>query len=232
MKSLTKAVFHANMELPKHELVSFTWGNVSGINRKRGLVVIKPSGVEYEKLTFYDMVPVDTEGNVLQGKLRPSVDLPTHLSLYKSFPEIGGIVHTHSPWATIYAQCGMDIQAFGTTHADHFYGSIPCTRALSDDEVAGDYEENTGLVIAETFRVRGINPLEMPGVIVKNHGPFAWGATPAEAVKNAAILEKVAFMAYHTQVLAGTQTVTVSPTLLKKHYERKHGKNSKYGQAK
>ena len=225
-----KDVYYANMELPKHGLVSFTWGNVSGISRKKGIVAIKPSGVEYEKLKPFKMVLVNMEGKVVYGELRPSVDLPTHLSLYKSFPEIGGIVHTHSPWATIYAQSGQDIEALGTTHADHFYGSIPCTRALTDEEVMGDYEENTGKVIAETFSERGHRPLEMPGVIVKNHGPFAFGASPAEAVKNAAILEKVAFMAYHTQRLSEGRLSEVSPNLLKKHYERKHGKNSTYGQ--
>ena len=225
-----KDVYHANMELPKHGLVSFTWGNVSGISRKKGIVAIKPSGVEYEKLKPFKMVLINMEGKVVYGELRPSVDLPTHLSLYKSFTEIGGVVHTHSPWATIYAQSGQDIPALGTTHADHFYGSIPCTRALTDEEVMGDYEENTGKVIKETYSERGLSPLEMPGVIVKNHGPFAFGASPAEAVKNAAILEKVAFMAYHTQRLSEGRLSEVSPILLKKHYERKHGKNSTYGQ--
>lgn len=230
MKKLIRAVYLANMELPRSGLVSFTWGNVSGINRKKGLVVIKPSGVEYDKLGMYNMVVVDLEGNVVYGNLRPSVDLPTHLSLYRAFPDIGGVVHTHSTWATIYAQSGQDIKAYGTTHADHFYGDIPCTRALSDEEVAGAYEENTGSVIAETFTERKIKPMEMPGVIVKNHGPFAWGTTPAEAVKNAAILEKVAFMAYHTQQLSEKEHPAVTPTLLKRHYERKHGENAKYGQ--
>ena len=230
LRKIKKEVYEANLALPAYGLVNFTWGNVSGINRKKGLVVIKPSGVEYDALSMESMVVVDMDGNVVEGNLTPSVDTPTHLSLYKSFPDIGGIVHTHSTWATVYAQCGKDIPAYGTTHADYFYGPIPCTRALTDDEVAGEYEKSTGLVISETFASRSLDPVSMPAVIVKNHGPFAWGKNPMEAVKNAAILELVAHMAVHTLMLGGAKTGPVSESLLQRHYDRKHGKNSIYGQ--
>ena len=230
LRKLKKEVYKANMALPEYGLVSFTWGNVSGINREKGLVVIKPSGVEYDAMSVESMVVVDMSGNVVEGSLAPSVDTPTHLNLYKSFPDVGGIVHTHSTWATVFAQCGKDIPAYGTTHADYFYGPVPCTRALNDEEVAGEYEKNTGLVIAEAFERRALDPIAMPAAIVKNHGPFAWGKNPMEAVKNAAILEIVAHMAIHTRLLGGAKTESVSGSLLKKHYDRKHGKNSTYGQ--
>ena len=230
LRKLKNEVYKANMALPEYGLVHFTWGNVSGINRKKGLIVIKPSGVEYDALLPESLVVVDMDGNVVEGNLAPSVDTPTHLSLYKSFPNIGAVVHTHSTWATVYAQCGKDIPAYGTTHADYFYGSIPCTRALSDEEVNGEYEKNTGLVIAETFEKRTLDPASMPAAIVKNHGPFSWGKNPKEAVNNAAILELVAHMAIHTRLLGGTRTEAVSENLLKRHYDRKHGKNSTYGQ--
>ena len=230
LRKLKKEVYKANMALPKYGLVNFTWGNVSGICREKGLVVIKPSGVEYGVLTPECMVVVDMEGNAVDGNLAPSVDTPTHLSLYKAFPEVGGVVHTHSTWATVYAQCGKDIPAYGTTHADYFFGPIPCTRALTDDEENGEYEKNTGLVIAETFEKRNFNASSMPAVIVKNHGPFSWGKNPSEAVKNAAILELVAHMAIHTRLLGGAKQEPVSENLLKRHYDRKHGENSTYGQ--
>ena len=230
LRKLKNEVYKANMALPVYGLVNFTWGNVSGINRKKGLVVIKPSGVEYDALSPESMVVVDMKGNVVEGNLAPSVDTPTHLSLYRCFPDVSGIVHTHSTWATVFAQCGMDIPAYGTTHADYFFGPIPCTRALTDEEIEGKYEKNTGLVIAEAFDNRNLDPFSMPAVIVKNHGPFAWGKSPIEAVKNAAILELVAHMAIHTRLLGGGDTEAVSENLLKKHYDRKHGKNSTYGQ--
>ena len=230
LNKLKKAVCSANMELPEHGLVNFTWGNVSGINRKKELMVIKPSGIDYDALYPEIMVVVDMDGNVLEGVLNPSVDTAAHLYLYKAFPDINGIVHTHSTWATIFAQCGKDIPAFGTTHADYFFGNIPCTRALSSQEIEEDYEKNTGLVIAETFKKRKLDPKSMPGVIVKNHGPFAWGESPEEAVKNAAILDIVAHMAYHTQILGDGKTRTVAKNLLSKHYERKHGSSASYGQ--
>ena len=230
LRKLKKEVYKANIALPEYGLVNFTWGNVSGINREKGLVVIKPSGVEYDALSPENMVVVDMDGNVIDGMLSPSVDTPTHLILYKSFPDIGGVVHTHSTWATVFAQCGKDIPAYGTTHADYFYGSVPCTRALSDEEVNGEYEKNTGLVIAEAFKKRNLDPVSMPAVIIKNHGPFSWGKNPSEAVKNAAILELVAHMAIHTRLLGGAKTESVSENLLKRHYDRKHGKNSTYGQ--
>ena len=230
LRKLKIEVLEANLALPKYGLVNFTWGNVSGINRKKGLVVIKPSGVEYDELSLASMVVVDMDGNVVEGNLVPSVDTPTHLSLYKSFPGVGGIVHTHSTWATVFAQCGKDIPAYGTTHADYFFGPVPCTRALTDDEVDGEYEKNTGLVIAETFAKRSLDPISMPAAIIKNHGPFAWGKSPSDAVKNAVILELVAHMAIHTRLLGGAKTESVSDNLLKRHYDRKHGKNSTYGQ--
>ena len=230
LNKLRNAVYEANMALPKLGLVSFTWGNVSGINRKKGLIVIKPSGVAYSELSPESMVVVNMDGEVVEGSFRPSVDTMAHLSLYKSFTGISGIVHTHSPWATVYAQAGKDIPAYGTTHADYFCGDIPCTRALTDEEITGEYEKNTGLVIAETFSYRGLCPAQMPAVIVKNHGPFTWGFSPSDAVNNAAVLEKAAHLAFHTRLLGGSKTETVSAILLKKHYDRKHGKNSTYGQ--
>ena len=229
LEKLKEEVLRANLLLPKHNLVTFTWGNVSAIDRKSGLIVIKPSGVEYDCMKAEDMVVLDLEGNIIEGKLRPSSDTPTHIELYKAFPNIGGVVHTHSRWATSFAQAGCEINPMGTTHADYFYGSIPCTRSLTDNEINGAYEKNTGLVIIETFR--NLDPDAVPGVLVRNHGPFAWGTDAANAVHNAVVMEEVAFMNYHAMTLR-PQAPCVSQTLLDKHYYRKHGKNAYYGQEK
>ena len=229
LEKLKEEVLRANLLLPKHNLVTFTWGNVSAIDRKSGLIVIKPSGVEYDGMKAQDMVVLDLEGNVVEGHFRPSSDTPTHIELYKAFPNIGGIVHTHSRWATSFAQAGCELNPMGTTHADYFYGPIPCTRALTDDEINGTYEKNTGLVIIETFS--DIDPDAVPGVLVRNHGPFAWGTDAANAVHNAVVMEEVAFMNYHAMTLR-PQAPCVSQTLLDKHYYRKHGKNAYYGQEK
>ncbi|AWO75878.1 L-ribulose-5-phosphate 4-epimerase [Geobacillus thermoleovorans] len=227
LEELKRAVLEANLQLPQYRLVTFTWGNVSGIDRERGLVVIKPSGVAYDKLTIDDMVVVDLNGNVVEGGLKPSSDTPTHLWLYKQFPEIGGIVHTHSAWATVWAQAGKGIPALGTTHADYFYGEIPCTRPMTNEEIQGAYELETGKVITETFRF--LDPLQMPGVLVHGHGPFAWGKDPANAVHNAVVLEEVAKMAARTFML-NPDAQPISQTLLDRHYLRKHGANAYYGQ--
>lgn len=229
LDSLKQAVLEANKELPKRGLVTYTWGNVSGIDRQSGLVVIKPSGVPYDQLQIEHLVVLDLEGNKVEGKLNPSSDTPTHLILYKAFPNIGGIVHTHSRWATIWAQAGMSIPALGTTHADYFYGRIPCTRKMATREIESDYEANTGKVIAETFS--SLDPDDIPAVLVRNHGPFAWGKDPAEAVHNAVVLEEVAMMAYHTLTLTNMSgATTIDSALLDKHFLRKHGKNAYYGQ--
>lgn len=227
LKKLKQAVLEANLLLPKHRLVTFTWGNVSAIDRERGLIVIKPSGVAYETMTADDMVVVDLNGNVVEGDKRPSSDTPTHIELYKAFPGIGGVVHTHSRWATSFAQAGRSIPPLGTTHADDFYGDIPCTRGLTDAEIGGEYEKNTGLVIAETFA--GKNAAEVPGVLVRNHGPFSWGKDAQDAVHSAVVLEEVAFMAFHALMLE-PEAQPVPQALLDKHYLRKHGKNAYYGQ--
>jgi len=225
LEELKKEVFEANLLLPKYNLVTFTWGNVSGIDRDSGLVVIKPSGIEYDVMTVCDMVVVDLQGNVVEGKLKPSSDTATHLELYRNFKNIVGVVHTHSRWATIYSQIGEPIAVFGTTHADYFGGSIPCTRDMTKTEVEGEYELETGKVIVECFKA--VNPDDVPSVLVKNHGPFCWGKTPKEAVENAVVLEEVAMMAWHTQMV----TSEVMPEyLLHKHFYRKHGSNAYYGQ--
>lgn len=226
LEELKQAVFEANLALVRHGLVIFTWGNVSGIDREKGLMVIKPSGVSYDDMKASDMVVTDMEGKVVGGSLRPSSDTPTHLVLYKNFPAIGGIVHTHSSWATAWAQAGREIPALGTTHADYFYGPIPCTRKLTDEEVATDYEVETGKVIVERFR--DLDPMAMPAVLVSNHAPFVWGKEPREAVYQAKVVEEVAAMAYHT--LQINPSSTIDPFLLDKHYFRKHGKNAYYGQ--
>ena len=228
LKSLREQVLEANLALPKHGLVTFTWGNVSGIDRERGLMVIKPSGVSYEAMKLADMVVVDMDGNVQEGDLRPSSDTPTHLALYRHYTQLGGIVHTHSTHATGWAQAGRAIPAFGTTHADYFYGEIPCSRPLSEKEVSDAYELNTGAVIIETLGER--NPLEMPGILVSEHAPFAWGKTPDDAVHNAVVLEEVARMALFTVMLSPQQS-PIAKHLLDKHYLRKHGANAYYGQS-
>ena len=227
LEQLKQEVFAANLLLPKHGLVTFTWGNVSGIDREQGLVVIKPSGVEYDNMTAADMVVVDLEGKLEEGAYKPSSDTPTHLALYRAFGEIGGIVHTHSRWATSFAQAGVGVPALGTTHGDYFYGEIPCTRPMTPQEIAGAYEQETGNVIIERFRE--IDPAAVPAVLVYSHGPFTWGTDPHNAVHNAVVLEEVAFMAFHAKQL----TPSLSPMqqeLLDKHYLRKHGKNAYYGQ--
>lgn len=228
LENLKEAVWKANLELPKLGLVTFTWGNVSGIDREQGLVVIKPSGVEYDIMTPEDMVVVSlATGERVEGKWKPSSDTPTHLVLYRAFPACGGIVHTHSRWATSFAQAGVGIQPLGTTQGDYFYGEIPCTRDMTPEEIAGNYEEETGNVIVETFADK--NPAQIPAVLVHSHGPFAWGKDAAEAVHNVAVLEEVAFMNYHALHLNPNQT-RMQQALLDKHYLRKHGKNAYYGQ--
>lgn len=227
LEQLKEEVLQANLDLPKHGLVTFTWGNVSAIDRQSGLVVIKPSGVPYDKMTVAHMVVVDLDGNIIEGALNPSSDTPTHLVLYKAFPALGGIVHTHSPWATVWSQAGCPIPALGTTHADYFYGEIPCTRLMTEAEVNGDYELETGNVIVETFA--GQNPAFIPSVLVMNHGPFSWGKSAHEAVHNAVVLEEVAKMAYHTYMLA-PRLPAMPQVLLDKHFLRKHGANAYYGQ--
>lgn len=226
LEELKQSVLEANLLLPKYNLVTFTWGNVSGIDREKGLVVIKPSGVEYDKLTVEDMVVVDLDGKVVEGNLRPSSDTPTHIELYKAFENIGGVVHTHSRWATIFAQAGKGIAPLGTTHADYFYGEIPCTREMTGNEIGGEYEKETGKVIIETFDE--LEADEVPAVLVHSHGPFTWGKNPLEAVHNAVVLEECAMMAWHTEMLVGDGNM--SDALLDKHYLRKHGKNAYYGQ--
>ena len=228
LEELKEAVWKANLQLPKLSLVTFTWGNVSGIDRERGLVVIKPSGVEYDAMAPDDMVVVSLEtGERVEGRWKPSSDTPTHLVLYRAFPDCGGIVHTHSRWATSFAQAGLGIQPLGTTQGDYFYGEIPCTREMTPAEIAGAYEEETGNVIVETFA--GKNPAQIPAVLVHSHGPFTWGKDAAEAVHNAAVLEEVAFMNFHSLQLNPDQT-RMQQELLDKHYLRKHGKNAYYGQ--
>jgi L-ribulose-5-phosphate 4-epimerase len=228
-RHLKEAVLEANLALPQQGLVTFTWGNVSGIDRNAGLVVIKPSGVPYERLTVEDMVVVDLEGNVVEGELRPSSDTPTHLALYRSLPEIGGVVHTHSPWATSWAQAKRAIPAFGTTHADYFYGEIPCTRELTDEEIATAYELETGHVILETLDELMLEAVAVPGVLVANHAPFCWGKDANEAVHNAVVLEEVAKMGLHALNLNPGLT-PIKQSILDKHYLRKHGANAYYGQ--
>ena len=227
LERLKQEVLEANLDLPKYGLVTFTWGNVSGIDRESGLVVIKPSGVPYDKLKADDLVVVDLEGNKVEGDLKPSSDTPTHLVLYKAFPSIGGVVHTHSPWATAWAQAGRAIPALGTTHADYFYGEIPVTRAMTREEIETAYELETGNVIVETFKDR--DPSQVPSVLVNSHAPFNWGKNPHEAVHNAVVLEEVAKMALHTYAL-NPGIGAMDQALLDKHFLRKHGTNAYYGQ--
>ena len=227
LEELKQKVYEANMLLPKHGLITFTWGNVSGIDRESGLFVIKPSGVEYDVMKPEDMVVVDLDGNKVEGELNPSSDTV----LYKEFPNIGGVVHTHSRWATTFAQAGQGVRAYGTTQADYFYGEIPCTRDMTPEEIQGEYEYETGRVIVERFKKYGIDPDHVPAVLVKNHGPFTWGTDPFNAVHNAVVLEEVAMMAFHTQMLTGDRDA-MPQVLLDKHFMRKHGPNAYYGQKK
>ncbi len=231
LEQLKKEVYEANMELPRRGLVTYTWGNVSGIDREKGLVVIKPSGVEYEDLKPEDLVVLDLEGNVVEGDLNPSSDTKTHIELYKAFPELGGVVHTHSPHAVAWAQAGSDIPCYGTTHADYFYGPIPCARSLTPAEVEEDYERNTGKVIIETFGERKLNPVHVPAVICRNHGPFTWGKNAAQAVYHAVVLEEVAKMAMYTRQI-NAQVEAAPQHVQDKHFMRKHGPNAYYGQKK
>ncbi|HEY5560399.1 MAG TPA: L-ribulose-5-phosphate 4-epimerase [Clostridiaceae bacterium] len=227
LKKLKQSVLEANLELPKKGLITYTWGNVSGIDREKNLVVIKPSGVPYEELKLENLVVVDLDGNIVEGSLNPSSDTPTHLAIYKEFKEVGGIVHTHSRWATIWAQSGKGIPALGTTHADYFYGEIPCTRKMTPEEIKGEYEKETGNIILDTFK--DINPIYVPGVLVNNHGPFTWGKDAFEAVHNAVVLEQISMMAYYTCSLT-PGIKPIDQVLLDKHFLRKHGANSYYGQ--
>ncbi len=227
LEELKKIVCEANLLLPEYGLVTFTWGNVSGIDRENSLAVIKPSGVPYDGMSPEDMVVVDLDGNVVEGKWKPSSDTATHVELYKAFPECGGIVHTHSRWAVTFAQAGMDIPAMGTTQADYFYGAIPCTRPMTEEEIRGEYEKETGKVIVETFADK--DPADIPGVLVYSHGPFAWGTDPMNAVHNAVVMEEVAFMDWHAMMI-NPEAGAMQQTLLDKHYLRKHGKNAYYGQ--
>ncbi|CAA7600801.1 L-ribulose-5-phosphate 4-epimerase [Acididesulfobacillus acetoxydans] len=229
LEMLKQEVLLANLQLPLHGLVVFTWGNVSGIDRERNLVVIKPSGVPYDELRQQDLVVLDLDGNIVEGNLRPSSDIPTHLALYREFPAIGGIVHTHSPWATAWAQAGRPIPALGTTHADYFYGEIPVTRPMTKEEIDRDYEAQTGHVIVEAFKAHNIDPSHIPGILVQNHAPFSWGQNPDNAVHNAVVLEKVAEMAFKTFQLK-PEVSPMSQALLDKHFLRKHGVNAYYGQ--
>ena len=228
LEELKEIVCKANLELPKYGLVTFTWGNVSGVDREKGLMVIKPSGVAYEDMTAEDMVVVSlATGEKVEGKWKPSSDTATHVVLYRAFPNIGGIVHTHSRWATSWAQAGRGIPAYGTTHGDYFYGTIPCTRKMTAEEIQGEYEAETGKVIVETFARMGAD--EIPAVLVHSHGPCTWGADPHNAVHNAVVLEELAFMAFHTEALAPGKEA-MQQALLDKHYLRKHGKQAYYGQ--
>ncbi len=233
LEELKMQVYDANMLLPRHNLVTFTWGNVSGIDRQKGLFVIKPSGVPYDELTPDDMVVMDLEGNKVDGALNPSSDTPTHAELYRRFTSIGGVVHTHSRWATIWAQAGRSIPPYGTTHADYIHGEVPCTRVLTPEEVERAYELETGCLIAAHFEEKGINPVPTPAVLVHSHGPFTWGKDAMEAVHNAVVLEEVAMMAFHTELLPATQPKPdIRQYIADKHFLRKHGPNAYYGQKK
>ncbi len=230
LEELKKQVCEANLQLPQHGLVVFTWGNVSGIDREKGLFVIKPSGVPYDELKPEDMVVMNLKGEKVEGDLNPSSDTPTHMELYNKFPNIGGVVHTHSRWATIWAQAGRGIPAYGTTHGDYFYGTIPCTRRMTPEEIAGEYELETGKVIVETFQ--GKNPDYIPAVLVNSHGPFTWGKDCFEAVHNSVVLEELAMMAWHTENIHPEGRAPMQQELLDKHFLRKHGANAYYGQKK
>lgn len=229
-EQMKQRVLEANLLLPKYGLITFTWGNVSEIDRERKVIAIKPSGVEYDAMRAEDIVICDLDGNVIEGTLNPSSDLMTHVQFYKNFPNIGGVVHTHSRWATSWAQAGKDIPALGTTQADYFYGDIPCTRKMTNDEIQGAYEEETGKVIVECFHERNINADEMPGVLVHSHGPFTWGKDGFDAVHNAVVMEECAMMAFTATQLCNHEIEPMQPELLDKHYLRKHGAGAYYGQ--
>ena len=231
LEELKEKVYLANMELPKRGLVTYTWGNVSGVDREKGLFVIKPSGVEYDELKPSDMVVMDLQGNQVEGDMNPSSDTKTHLVLYNAFPQIGGIVHTHSPYAVGWAQAGEDLPCYGTTHADYFYGSIPCARHLTQEELDEDYEKNTGITIVETFKERGIDPMAVPAVLCFSHGPFTWGKDPAQAVYHSVVLEECAKMGIFTKIVR-PDAAPAPQRMLDKHYLRKHGPNAYYGQKK
>ena len=231
LEELKKKVLKANLDLVKNKLVLFTWGNVSEIDRESGLVVIKPSGVSYDDMTADDMVVVDLNGKVVDGNLRPSSDTPTHIEFYKAFPNVGGVTHTHSTFATSWAQAGRDIPFYGTTHADYFYGDIPCARSLTKEEIEGEYEKNTGLVIIERFKKDNLNPIEVPGVLIKSHGVFAFGKDADGSVYNATVIEEVAKMAFITEQV-NPQVQRADKFMMDKHYLRKHGKNAYYGQSR
>ena len=229
LEQLKQQVYEANLQLPQYKLVTFTWGNVSAVDRENKMMVIKPSGVTYDFMKPEDMVVIDlVTGEKVEGKYKPSSDTPTHLALYRAFPDIGGIVHTHSRWATIFSQAGKSIPPLGTTHADYFYGEIPCTRKMSKAEITGSYEEETGNVIIESFA--SLDPVAVPSVLVHSHGPFSWGVDASEAVHNAVVLEEVAMMAWHTMMLNNQKQEDMQKILLDKHFLRKHGKNAYYGQ--
>jgi len=230
LEQLKEQVYKANLLLPKYNLVVFTWGNVSGIDRESGLFVIKPSGVSYDELTPDDMVVVNLKGEKVEGKFNPSSDTPTHCELYNNFKDIGGVVHTHSRWAAIWAQAGRGVPPYGTTHGDYFYGEIPCSRSMTPAEIAGEYEKETGKVIVETFQNRSY--IDIPAVLVKSHGPFTWGKDCFEAVHNSVVLEELAMMAWHTEAISSSPTTIMQQELLDKHFLRKHGKNAYYGQIK
>ena len=231
LEKLKEEVYLANMELPKRGLVTYTWGNVSGIDREKGLFVIKPSGVEYDELKPSDMVVMDLKGNKIEGDMNPSSDTKTHVVLYNAFPQIGGIVHTHSPYAVAWAQAGEDLPCYGTTHADYFYGSIPCARHLTQEELDEDYERNTGVTIVETFRERGLDPKAVPAVLCFSHGPFTWGKDPAQAVYHSVVLEECAKMGIFTRMV-NPNAAPAPQRMQDKHYMRKHGPNAYYGQKK
>lgn len=230
LEELKQEVYEANMLLPHYHLITFTWGNVSAIDREKNLVVIKPSGVEYDVMSSKDMVVLNLDGQVVEGDLNPSSDTATHLELYRRFPNIGGIVHTHSRWATLWAQAGRELPPYGTTHGDYFAGAIPCTRDMTEEEIQTEYEGNTGKVIVESFAEK--EPDHIPAVLVKNHGPFCWGKNAREAVHNAVVLEEIAMMAVYTEELSGGRAAPMPEALLKKHFFRKHGPGAYYGQRK
>lgn len=229
LENLKELVFKANLELVDQGLVIYTWGNVSGYDPEKKLIVIKPSGVSYDIMKASDMVVVDLDGNIVEGDMKPSSDTPTHLALYKKYPDLRGVVHTHSEWATSWAQAERSVPVYGTTHCDYFYGEIPCTRKLTKEEINGAYEYNTGLVIIETLENSNIKPLEVPGINVGHHGPFTWGTSPSDAVHNAKVMEEVSKMAFRAEKI-NPNARPVSQDLLDKHYLRKHGKNAYYGQ--